>query len=1046
MTLEEEAAVTAAVAIEVAKHRAHLEQTAMMMDSLRAGSSDTPHQAAWMKSITFASELPAHVIEQPLGTLTAEDLVCSTTGRALRPSPLALFLPHLRRVHVDLEKNPLLKKVMLLHGTTCVKCPTCKGPTEYLGDSMSIERGKAQPTKGGGIRMVLYPNGLYSPSTFGVSACTSACCARLGKPFDHAEALPSLPPALQNLIPFDPESGMSSGTLLHRDVFRPAVMDMHLGEGPNPVAEKLTKMGGRLVTETINATLDLGQSWLNDLNLLVGDAVWGKLSAVQKLQFAPLRAELLLADEAVDKLGLVSPTGKEFTKDPAGLYALPVQAELIRSAVLNGYEARKEHRRAEAAAVGASLKLSFDFTKQPGLNVSSQWLLTCKNENGQTVGKAAGATSNYEDYEDFIREIGARPNVTAPLICLDDVMETEIGNYDARTLKLMEWIPTAEEVILDRFHVVHRVNEVFNNHHLDFYELMIVKQRDVVTHRDRELELRIDGLLRQGTLNKTVTFRGVQYSWGGTPMKQEEIEEHKCSGLYHAMLSSTNALVPVVPNPRKHVEDYYPLWQAEVSEAIRSCTTASPLYLVSRTSPLPQLLVPAGAHVHSWPDRSVAPPQIHTFEVALGSLPQSDGIASLQIIDGSRKQQLHLQLMINKDDTMSNPMLEITCSISCEAGDGRTGRLEVHVVHSNISADASCLVPLKATDVTRNGQLLCDYDEFRRRTTLGLARFKLCSLQKLAIKPYRETTLDANGEMQHESLISTASNENTHKRLAGFSGRGRGEDLATGAMIEGDYIDSRRAAMRHRVPGCGADVNHDELQLAGLANKLAGFDGSGGASSQLPSLLPGRAYDYNLPCAASPSFQLVKHLAGGNAFNHRKPERSIAAMEASKSGALALPVLSLRTSLARPLAGATVSMPQPPTCAAILIAAHGASTAVLAERTASRKRKAVEWMPGLGCDCGSHDAHKKHVRKCAKWLCTCKPPATGRGGDASHTEGCLRGAFARHTQEWRAPVKGDRALMRDAARRMGCADRIHDGREWVVDPQGRPLEHSVWIA
>ena len=61
-----------------------------------------------------------------------------------------------------------------------------------------------------------------------------------------------------------------------------------------------------------------------------------------------------------------------------------------------------------------------------------------------------------------------------------------------------------------------------------------------------------------------------QYVWGGTPMSLTEIAAHKASGLYHAMLSSTGALVPVVPNPRKHVEQNYPIWQAQVSEAIRS--------------------------------------------------------------------------------------------------------------------------------------------------------------------------------------------------------------------------------------------------------------------------------------------------------------------------------------------------------------------------------------------------------------------------------------------------------------------------------------------
>eukprot|EP00966_Prymnesium_polylepis_P020659 475437-Prymnesium_polylepis.1 len=38
--------------------------------------------------------------------------------------------------------------------------------------------------------------------------------------------------------------------------------------------------------------------------------------------------------------------------------------------------------------------LGFDFTRQSGLNVGEQWLLTVTNETGQTVGKAAGKSSN----------------------------------------------------------------------------------------------------------------------------------------------------------------------------------------------------------------------------------------------------------------------------------------------------------------------------------------------------------------------------------------------------------------------------------------------------------------------------------------------------------------------------------------------------------------------------------------------------------------------------------------------------------------------------
>ena len=184
---------------------------------------------------------------------------------------------------------------------------------------------------------------------------------------------------------------------------------------------------------------------------------------------------------------------------------LPGRSELVRTSVLNAYEAKKEHRRAEAAAVGAALKLSLDFTVQSGLNVGEKWLLTVKNENGQTLGKMAGATCNYKDYESSIRELGARANVTAPLLCLDDVTETENGDYDAVTKLLFLWLPSVEECILDRYHVVHRVNEVFNPHSLLFYQLMVVEQRDVVTSRDANLERTIDARLRAGTLRKEVT-------------------------------------------------------------------------------------------------------------------------------------------------------------------------------------------------------------------------------------------------------------------------------------------------------------------------------------------------------------------------------------------------------------------------------------------------------------------------------------------------------------------------------------------------------------
>lgn len=59
---------------------------------------------------------------------------------------------------------------------------------------------------------------------------------------------------------------------------------------------------------------------------------------------------------------MMAPSSKTLAQDVAGLYVLPGRAELVRTSVLNVYESKKEHRRAVAAAVGASIKLSFDFT------------------------------------------------------------------------------------------------------------------------------------------------------------------------------------------------------------------------------------------------------------------------------------------------------------------------------------------------------------------------------------------------------------------------------------------------------------------------------------------------------------------------------------------------------------------------------------------------------------------------------------------------------------------------------------------------------------
>ena len=182
------------------------------------------------------------------------------------------------------------------------------------------------------------------------------------------------------------------------------------------------------------------------------------------------------------------------------------------------------------------------------------------------------------------------------------------------------------------------------------------------------------------------------------------------------------------------------------------------------------------------------------------------------------------------------------------------------------------------------------------------------------------------------------------RRLAGFSGAGRGEQIATGAMIEGDYIDSRKAAIRHDQPSCAADVTHDDLQSVAFGNKLAGFDSSGVTMGGMMQLLPHTPYDYHVPRAASPGFVLVKHVAHGNKFNGKKPARGVASGEASTTGALPLPPMDLRTSLAKPAPNTDVrSSAILPTRVQPLLAAHVAAGASVTSAATSRKRKATEW-------------------------------------------------------------------------------------------------------
>ena len=198
MPLADSERVRGVLAASLAVQQERFERLGTMMDSLRAGSSSAPHQAAWMKLLVHA-QMPVG-IEQPLATLGVEQVACLQSGRILRPWPLSMLLSQITRFHFDLVTNPMLVTLMRAHGWTTPPCWLCGGETEYLGDSMTIEKGKPKGTVQGGVRLVLLPNGLFGPMTSGVSKCKAVACPCSKNGFDHVLILPRLPPSIQFLL------------------------------------------------------------------------------------------------------------------------------------------------------------------------------------------------------------------------------------------------------------------------------------------------------------------------------------------------------------------------------------------------------------------------------------------------------------------------------------------------------------------------------------------------------------------------------------------------------------------------------------------------------------------------------------------------------------------------------------------------------------------------------------------------------------------------------------------------------------------------------
>ena len=74
-----------------------------MLDTMRAGSTASPHMATWMKELVYALPPPGTAVERPLGTLAMEDTVCTTTGRVLRPWALQLLITQMVRANCTMH-------------------------------------------------------------------------------------------------------------------------------------------------------------------------------------------------------------------------------------------------------------------------------------------------------------------------------------------------------------------------------------------------------------------------------------------------------------------------------------------------------------------------------------------------------------------------------------------------------------------------------------------------------------------------------------------------------------------------------------------------------------------------------------------------------------------------------------------------------------------------------------------------------------------------------------------------------------------------------
>ena len=218
-------------------------------------------------------------------------------------------------------------------------------------------------------------------------------------------------------------------------------------------------------------------------------------------------------------------------------------AKTMTEKLLSVCDARKPLREAQMTSIGCSYACSLDWCKRVGEKAGGTWAATLTNDEGHLVLEAITKTVSIQEIEAKLSEVGKRENFHCKVVTIDNVPTT--SRNDAVLVATLKRCLGAEWVAQDRFHVMHNITPDFNNQDPDFFRLVTLNLRNLVTRRDPDKEEMIDLLLREGKVSKRVKFGSATFEVKiGQQLAQSEIEYYKEIGVYHEMFSTSPCAMP----------------------------------------------------------------------------------------------------------------------------------------------------------------------------------------------------------------------------------------------------------------------------------------------------------------------------------------------------------------------------------------------------------------------------------------------------------------------------------------------------------------------